>query len=278
MQGPTCRVPNPIGGALILTISSADWSQMVALFFYPLVRILAWLAVDPLLGTRTAPNSVRVGLALVLAVVIAPTLPPPPPVPLVSGSGLLILLQQIAIGLALGFAMRIVFSAVEFAGQFMGLQMGLSMASLYDPVNGAQTPVLAQFLVITTALVLFAMNGHHLVIAALWQSFHDIPIAPAVSSAHGFMVLAGWAATVFKTGLHIALPVTAALLTANLAIGMMTRAAPQLNIFAVGFPITLGAGFLVLYFSIVYLPAVLERFWGLALEAGKAAMAGMVSP
>lgn len=262
----------------MLTLSSADWNAMVALFFYPLVRILAWLAVDPLLGNRAAPNSVRVGLAVALAVVIVPTLPPPPPVPLVSGEGLLILLRQIAIGLALGFAMRIVFTAVEFAGQFMGLQMGLSMASLYDPINGAQTPVLAQLLVITSALLLFAMNGHHQVIAALWQSFHDIPVVPATPTAFGFSVLAGWGAAIFKAGLHIALPVTAALLTANLAIGMMTRAAPQLNIFAVGFPITIGAGFVVLYFSIIYLPVYLERFWLQAVEVAGSAMRGMGGP
>lgn len=262
----------------MLSVSSTDLNLMMALFFYPFVRILAWLAVDPLLGNRSAPNMARLGLAVVLAVVIAPTLPPAPQVALVSGEGLLILLQQIAIGLALGFAMRIVFAALEFAGQFMGLQMGLSMASLYDPVNGAQTPVLAQFMTLTSVLVLFAMNGHHLVIAALWQSFHDVPIVLQSSSGQGFLVLVGWGATIFKTGLHIALPITAALLAANLAIGMMTRAAPQLNIFAVGFPITIGAGFLVLYFSIIYLPAYLERFWGQALEAGSAAMSGMVAP
>lgn len=262
----------------MLTLSSADWNQLIALYFYPLVRILAWLAIDPLLGNRSAPNTVRLGLGLVLAVVIAPTLPPPPAVPLVSGPGLLVLLQQVAIGLALGFALRIVFSAVEFAGQFMGLQMGLSMASLYDPINGAQTPVLAQLMVLTSALILFAMNGHHQVIAALWQGFHDIPIAVVPPSGHGFLVLVGWAGTIFKTGLHIALPVTAALLAANLAIGMMTRAAPQLNIFAVGFPITISAGFLVLYFTLAYLPAYLERFWGEALQAGTAAMRGMGLP
>jgi flagellar biosynthetic protein FliR len=262
----------------VLTVSSSDWNLIMTVFFFPFVRILAWLATDPLLGSRSAPNSVRLGLAVVLAVVIAPTLPPPPPVALLSGEGIMILLQQIAIGLALGFAMRILFAAIEFAGQFMGLQMGLSMASMYDPINGAQTPVLAQFLTIATVLTLFAMNGHHLVIMALWQSFHDIPIGVTSLSGQGFMVLVGWAATIFKTGLHIALPVTAALLTANLAIGMMTRASPQLNIFAVGFPITIGAGFIVLYFSIIYLPAYLERFWGQALEVGTAAMRGMAAP
>lgn len=262
----------------MLTVSSADLNLMMVLFFYPLVRILAWLAIDPLMGNRATPRSARVGLAVVLVILIAPTLPPPPLVPLVSGEGLLILIQQIVIGLALGFAMRVVFATIEFAGQFMGLQMGLSMATLYDPVNGAQTPVLGQFLVITSALSLFAMDGHHQVIAALWQSFHDIPVALHTPSSQGFLVLVGWGATIFKTGLHIALPVTAALLAANLAIGMMTRAAPQLNIFAVGFPITISAGFLVLYFSVIYLPAYLERFWTQALEVAVNATRGMVAP
>lgn len=224
------------------------------------------------------PRSVRVGLAVALAVVIVPTLPPPPLVPLVSGDGILILLQQIIIGVALGFVMRIVLATIELAGQFMGLQMGLSMASLYDPVNGAQTPVLGQLLTIASVLALFAMNGHHQVIAALWHSFHDIPVALEPYSAKGFLVIVSWAGAIFKTGLHIALPITAALLAANLAIGIMTRAAPQLNIFAVGFPITIGAGYLALFFAVAYLPSFVERYWRQALEVGMRAMQGMVGP
>jgi flagellar biosynthetic protein FliR len=262
----------------VFTISSADWNGWMAQFFFPFVRILAWLAIDPLLGSSSAPNTVRLGLALVLAAVIAPTLPPFQYVPLVSGDGLLILLQQIAVGLSLGFALRIVFSALELAGQFIGMQMGLSMSSLYDPINGTQTPALGQFLVITTALLLFAMNGHHQVIAALWQSFRDVPIGATPISGKGFMILLEWAGTIFSTGLHIALPVTAALLAANLALGMMTRAAPQLNIFSVGFPITLGAGFLTLYFSLLYLPAYVESFWREAVEMGMATVRGLAGP
>jgi len=247
---------------------------MLALFFYPFVRILAWLSFDPLLGGKSVPTRVRVALAMVLAIVVTPMLPSDTPLRLASGDGLLILLQQIAIGVALGFAMRIVFTAVEFAGQLMGLQMGLSFATLFDPVNGAQTQVVAQFLVLTTALILFAFNGHHVVITALVQSFHDIPIG-ATLSADGFAMLAHWGGVLFSVGLHISLPVTAALLVTNLTIGMMSRASPQLNIFAIGFPLTLGAGFLVLYMSVVYLPAQLEQFWLQAVQLGTAAMRGV---
>lgn len=258
----------------MLTLSSTDLDALLALFLFPFVRILAWLSFDPLMGNKAAPATARVGLAFVLTVAIAPVVPAPPAVSLVSADGMLILLQQIAIGAALGFALRIVFAVVEYAGQLMALQMGLSFATLFDPINGAQTPVLAQFLVLTTALLLFAFNGHHLVIAALAQTFHDIPVGASLS-AQGFAALVHWGGTLFSAGLHIALPVTAALLATNLAIGMMTRAAPQLNIFAIGFPLTLGGGFFVLYLTLTYLPATIERLWLQAVEAGVAAARGV---
>ena len=251
----------------MISISSNELNALMALFFFPFVRIMAWLSVDPLLGNRSSPVSVRVAMAFVLALVIAPLLPPVPPVPLVSGEGLLMLIQQILIGVSIGFVLRIVFSAVEVAGQLMGLQMGLSFATLFDPINGAQTPVMAQFLVLTTALILFSINGHHMVIGALLESFQQVPISPEPMAAKGFMVVVEWAGAIFSTGLQIALPVTATLLATNLAIGMMTRAAPQLNIFAVGFPLTLAAGFFVPYLTLAYFPPIIERIWMAAIGA-----------
>ena len=259
----------------MFTINSADLDGLMALFLFPFARIAAWLFFDPLMGNRAAPMSTRLAVALVLTVAVAPILPNPQQLQLMSGDGLLVLLQQIAVGAALGFCLRIVFAAVEFAGQIMGLQMGLSFATLFDPINGAQTPVISQFLVLSSALILFAFNGHHVVIGALAQSFVDIPIGATLGAA-GFMGMVQWGGSLFLNGLHIALPVTAALLATNLTIGMMTRAAPQLNIFAVGFPLTLGMGFLVLYFTLVYLPASLEQLWGRALTTGIKAMGAVV--
>lgn len=255
----------------MFTLSSADLDAMLAMFFFPFVRIMAWLSFDPLLGNRAVPMRVRVALAMVLAMAIAPILPMDAPLRLASGGGVLILLQQIAIGAALGFSLRIVFSAIEFTGQLMGLQMGLSFATLFDPINGAQTQVVAQFLTLTTALTLFSFNGHHLVITALAQSFQEIPIGSTLS-AEGFAMLAHWGGTIFAVGLHISLPITAALLVTNLTIGMMSRASPQLNIFAIGFPLTLGVGFIVLYLALAFLPARLDQFWLQAVEVGASAM------
>jgi flagellar biosynthetic protein FliR len=259
----------------MLTISSVDWNNWISLFLYPFVRILSWLMADPLLGNKAVPTQVRVGLALVMAVLVAPSMPVTPQVALVSGEGLVLLAWQIAVGVALGFTVRIVFAAVELAGQFLGLQMGLSFAALFDPVNGAQTPVLGQLLSIVTVLLLFAFNGHHLIIAALWDGFQTVPLIPGAMSAKGFTILVEWGGAIFITGLHLALPVAAALLTANLTIGMMTRAAPQLNVFAIGFPISIGVGFAVLYLSMAYLPAFMEGFLRRAVDVGAAAMRGL---
>lgn len=262
----------------MLTVSAEQINLYLTALLFPLTRVLAWLATDPLLGNRSMPVSVRVAFGFVITIAIAPVLPPPPPVALLSGAGILILAQQLAIGLALGFSMRIVFATLELAGQFMGLQMGLSYATLFDPVNGAQTPVVAQFLIVTAALVLFASNGHHLVLEALVQSFHEVPVGGAPLSGRGFLALVQTAGVIFQAGLQIALPVTAALLSANLAIGMMSRAAPQLNIFAVGFPITLAAGILMLYVTVAFLPFILEHLWGGALQAAGGVMRALVVP
>jgi flagellar biosynthetic protein FliR len=193
-------------------------------------------------------------------------------VALLSGDGLLILAQQVVIGVALGFVIRIVFAAVELAGQFIGVQMGLSFAALFDPINGAQTPVLAQLLSIVTILILLVFNGHHMIVMALWEGFQSAPIAAGPLSANGFMVVVQWGQAIFVTGLHIALPVSAALLTANLTIGMMTRASPQLNVFAIGFPISISVGVLVLYLAVAYLPAFLDGFFLRAVSVGAATM------
>ena len=261
----------------MLTLSSADLDGFLAMFLFPFARIATWLFLDPLLGNRATPMTTRLAVALVLTVAVAPNAAGSQHLSLMSPDGLLMLLQQLAVGAALGFSLRLAIGAMEFAGQIIGLQMGLSFATLYDPVNGAQTPVISQFLVLSTALMLFAFNGHHVVIAAMAQSFTDIPIGATLGSA-GFLGVVQWGADLFTTGLHIALPVTAALLATNLSIGMMTRAAPQLNIFAVGFPLTLGAGFLVLYFTVIYLPTSIEQLWGDALNVGVKAMRGVAGP
>lgn len=220
----------------------------------------------PVLGARGSPMRVKVGFAIVITIVIAPTLKDIPQVDPGSAMGLLIVAQQVAIGLSMGMAMRIVFSAVEMAGNLVGLQMGLGFATFFDPQNSSQTPVVGSFLGMLAILVFLSLNGHQLMIEAVAHSFRELPILAQPHSAAGWKTLVRWGREIFLGGVLLSLPVIAALLITNISIGIMTRAAPQLNIFAVGFPITLLAGFAVLSLSLPYFTPLLGRFIEDALQ------------
>ncbi|MDD5613252.1 MAG: flagellar biosynthetic protein FliR, partial [Gallionella sp.] len=172
--------------------------------------------------------------------------------------GLLIVVQQIIIGTAMGLTLRMIFNAFEMAGELAGLQMGLGFASFYDPQNASYSPVIAQWLGITASLAFLALNGHLIIISALAESFHTLPVGEMMP-AKGYYSVAAWGGNIFSYGVQIALPILAALLITNLALGILTRAAQQLNPFAIGFPITLGIGFFILSFTLPYLPALLEH-------------------
>lgn len=243
----------------MLSVTSAQLSAWLVAFLWPLFRIGALIASSPILGNPNFPNRGKIGLAVAITLALSPSLGPMPQVEPGSAAGLLILAQQIVIGVAMGFSMRIVFVSVEMAGNLIGLQMGLGFATFFDPVNSAQVPVVAQFLGLLFSLVFLAMNGHLLMIEVLADSFQAFPFSLKMPSAQGWKLVADWGGEIFRSGLLLALPMIAALLIANLSIGIMTRAAPQLNIFAVGFPITLAAGFVVLFVTLPYMVPLLER-------------------
>lgn len=168
------------------------------------------------------------------------------------------MIQQIIIGVAMGFTIRLIFTAVEMAGELAGLQMGLGFASFYDPVNAAHSAVITQWLGMIAALAFLAMDGHLYMLSALAESFRTLPIGSMIP-AKGFYGVVSWGGSIFAYGLQISLPLLAALLTANIALGILTRAAPQLNLFAIGFPITLAVGFLVLVLSMPHFITLLDR-------------------
>ena len=242
----------------MLSITSAQIDSWLATLIFPLTRILAMIASSPVLGNKQIQARVKIGLSVLLAIIIAPTIGDMPPVAIGSPQGLLIMIQQIIIGVAMGFTMRLIFTAVEMAGELAGLQMGLGFASFYDPINAAHSPIIAQWLGIIAALAFLAMNGHLHMLSALAESFRTLPIG-SMMSVNGFYGVAGWGGSIFAYALQISLPILAALLITNIALGMLTRAAPQLNLFAVGFPITLAIGFFVLALSMPYFTPLLDR-------------------
>jgi flagellar biosynthetic protein FliR len=236
---------------------------------WPLFRILGLVATEPILGNNAVPRRVKLGFAVLVTLVISPALPPLPSVEPLSPAGILIAFQQILIGVSMGFVMRIVINTVEMAGQLAGLQMGLGFAVFFDPQSSAQTAVVGQFTGLVAILLLLASNAHYMILVVLVESFTTLPISAAPLSAPGFGAVASWSGEIFSSGLLLSLPVIAALLITNLGIGIMTRAAPQLNIFAVGFPLTLAAGFVVLYLTV-------PLFAPMMLHLGETAIATMV--
>ncbi len=243
----------------MISLTDAQLNAWLISFIWPLTRILGLIMVAPVFGHRAVPGRVKIGLGVFIALIIAPALPPMPDVGLGSWHGLFILVQQLLIGVAIGFIMRIVFAAVEAAGEIVGLQMGLGFASFFDPQSAGQTLVLARFFNMLAALVFLAVNAHLLLLGVLVESFQTLPISTQPLSAAGFFNVAAFGSTVFAVGLQLALPLITILLMTNLALGILTRSAPQLNIFAIGFPITLGVGLIVLDLTLPFFAPQLEQ-------------------
>lgn len=250
----------------ILSVTSAELSAWLTAFLWPFIRMLALVSTAPVFGEPGVSRNLKVAIAALLAVAIAPTLAPMPPVPVVSAGGLWIIVQQVLIGAAIGFTMRMVFAAVLAAGEYIGLQMGLSFASFFDPMSGGATTVIARFLHMLAILIFLAFDGHLLMVAALAESFHTLPIADAPLAAQGWIFLVSAGAQIFANGLMLSLPLVTALLTLNLAMGILNRASPQFSIFAVGFPLTLLAGIGMMQLLIPQLGAFLEPRFAEALD------------
>ena len=241
----------------MLTFTEAQLTQWIAPLLWPFLRALALFTALPVLGGRSVPTRVRIALAAFIAIAAQPTLPEAPTVALDSPQALMLVAQQLVIGLSLGFAVRLVFAAVEFAGEIIGLQMGLNFAGFFDPVSAGTATASSRFFGTTVAWLFIVANGHLLVIAALVHSFSAFPIGPEPFAFLREAAPHRWGAEIFSTGLWIALPLITMLLFVNLVLGAISRVAPQINIFAIGFPVTLGVGLLGLLLT---LPALTTPF------------------
>lgn len=232
----------------MLTLHASDLQHWIVQCLWPLTRILGCIAVAPLFSHPSVPNRVKLAIGFVLTLAIVPTIEVPV-LEVMSWSGLMSLLGQFLIGLAMGFVMRLLFAAVEMAGFMMGMSMGLGFASFYDPQTEGQTMAVGQFLVLISLLVFMALDGHLMVVATLAHSFQTMPIVDAhwQLNSHHIATLGGH---IFSQGLMLALPVIASLLMTNMALGILTKAAPQLNIFGIGFPITIAVGLVMTMLSL----------------------------
>jgi flagellar biosynthetic protein FliR len=206
--------------------------------------VLALISALPVLGQRMVPARVRIALAFFIALAAQASLPAMPVVPLDSPLAFVLIVQNLLIGITIGFAVRIVFAAVEFAGEVIGLQMGLNYAGFFDPASGGQGTATSRFFGMTVGWLFIVINGHLLVVMAVVQSFTAFPVGPEPFAFLRTLQPQSWGAELFALGLWIALPLVSMLLFVNLVLGIISRVAAQMNVFAIGFPVTLGTGLL----------------------------------
>ena len=226
----------------MVSVSEAELLGWITPLLWPFIRALALLTSLPVFSQRSVPMRVKVALAAFISLAAQASMPAMPNTAMDSAAAVGLVLQQVLIGTALGFAVRLVFAAVELAGELIGLQMGLNFAGFFDPATSGQTTAMSNFFSVTVSWLFIVINGHLLLIAAVVQSFEAFPVG-----AEPFAFLRAtrpelWGAQIFSLGLWIALPLIAMLLFTNLVLGVIARVAQQMNIFAIGFPITLTVG------------------------------------
>lgn len=250
-----------------MTLNAADISAWVSRLWWPALRVSGFVLTAPATSETSIPGMVKIVLTVALAVVLAPLVQAPAGLSIFSASGMLTAVLEVLIGVSIGLVVQVAFEALIFAGQSISLTMGLGFATLVDPQHGAQTPVLGQMFMIFGTLIYLSMNGHLLLINALAESFKHLPIGAAHFNHDLPLALVLWGARVFDTGLLIALPIVIALVIVNLGLGVVTRAAPQLNLFGIGFTITLMSGFFVLIVGLDGIMSAITSLLNSALAA-----------
>ena len=240
----------------MLNLTSGQLEAWLVQYFFPFVRIGACFMAAPVFAARFVPARVRLLLAAAITIIVAPLLPAANITPF-SLEGVIVTIQQIIIGLAIAFVLQLIFDALAMGGQLLSNTMGLGFAYNVDPLRGVGTPVLGQLYMILVTLTFLALNGHLLLIELLAQGFTTMPVAAAGLGQEQLWTIVSWGSQLFSGALMVALPGMTALLVVNLAFGVMSRAAPSLNLFAVGFPISLIFGLIIIYIG---MPAVQSTF------------------
>ncbi|MBD8871265.1 flagellar biosynthetic protein FliR [Rhodanobacter sp. DHB23] len=232
-------------------------------FLWALARVGGLFLLAPVFSSSAMLPRVRLSLALMLAAILAPLAPAT--VEVVGIAGVVTLAGQVVIGATVGFVLKLVFGAVQFGGDLVGQSMSLSFAQDVDPQAGGSTGVLGQFYLTLASLIFLAMDGHLQLIALLAGSFHGASSASMID-AGGLHAVLAFGTQLFGGAVRVALPAMTSLLVVNIGFAAISRAAPAMNLFAVGFPITVTLGFVALWLSLRSLPGAFEALQADAWE------------
>jgi flagellar biosynthetic protein FliR len=252
----------------VLQITSTQMEAWIGQVIWPFFRLLSLFLIAPVLSHQAIPMRVKISLALLIALIVAPLLPTAPATPLFSPAAWLLVAEQMLVGFALGFSLSIVFAALELAGDMAGLQMGIGFATFIDPQNSTQTPLIGSLLGMLGTLIFLGMDGHLQMLDTLTGTFRIVPVGAGPNTILQWAHFASLGSQLFTLGLQMALPLVTTMLLCNLALGVMGRAASQLNLFSVGFTLTVLTGLALLYLFLPHMAAPLEsalrqglRFW-----------------
>ena len=248
-------------GCTMINLNEAQILAWLTPVLWPFIRALALLTSLPVFSQRSVPMRVKAGLALFIAIAAQPSLPAMPVIALDSPLAMMAVVQQILIGVTLSFAVRLVFAAVELGGELIGLQMGLNFAGFFDPATASQGTATSRFFGTMVAFLFVLSNGHLMLIAALVRSFEVFAVGDAPLAFLQQLQPQRWGAEIFMLGLWIALPMIGMLLFVNLVLGVISRVAPQISVFSVGFPITVSVGLIGMLLTL----PLLEQPFSMAL-------------
>jgi flagellar biosynthesis protein FliR len=242
-----------------MNVLAADIVERFYTFLWPMLRISALMIAAPIFSLSAFNLRLRILMALVMTWLVYPlhTWPLLDPS---SAPGLIEVFNQIMIGAVMGLILQIVVAAIVVGGQSISAAMGLSMANMIDP-NMGNVPVISQLMIVLSTLIFVGFGGHAILLGLISESFHSLPIGTSILNQNVYGRVLQWSSMVFLGAVLMALPVMVSLLFINVGLGVVTRAAPSLNIFAVGFPAMIIAGFLILIISMESIGSRIEWLW-----------------
>lgn len=253
-----------------MTFELAQLQSLIAALLWPLARVSGLMLTAPVLGARSIPVRVRVGIALALALVLMPLAPSPGKVDPLSVAALVTVMQQLVVGAAIGFALKLAFEALSMGGELVAATMGLGFAQVVDPQQGHNAPTLGQFYLLLATLIFLAMDGHLQLITLLATGMHGASWQAAMPSGDTLWGLLAFASQLFAGAVLVALPAMASLLVVNLGFGAISRAAPSMNLFSIGFPISICLGFVAVWLGLRALPGAFDALQRAAFELVRA--------
>ncbi|RBW47769.1 flagellar biosynthetic protein FliR [Psychromonas sp. B3M02] len=236
--------------------------DLIASYLWAFSRIAAMMMVMVAIGSNTLPTRIRLFYALTITLIALPAIPAGPDnIELFSLNSFIVVMQQVLIGVAIGTISVFVVQTFVIAGQIIAMQTSLGFASMADPLSGESSPVVGQFYVLLVTLLFLGVDGHLLMIEMIIKSFTTLPVSESGLLALDYYHVADWLSTMFHAALAFSIASMVAMLLVNLSFGIMTKAAPQLNIFSLGFSISMVFGLFVLWLTLLNVPMHFENQW-----------------